>query len=162
MSDFSFDVVSRVDKQSLSDAVIQAQREIATRFDFKNSRSSLELKDLEITVIADDELKLKNVLDILQSRCVKRGVSLKALQYGKAEPASQGTLRQVITCTQGISKDQAKRITESLKSSKLKVSTQIQDEQVRVSSKSKDELQKAIALVKELPLEFPVQFMNYR
>src|SRR5579864_935732 len=162
MSDFSFDVVSRVDKQNLSDAVIQAQREISTRFDFKNSRSSLEQADLQITVIADDELKLKNVLDILQSRCVKRGVSLKALQYGKVEPASQGTLRQVITCAQGISKDQAKRITESIKSAKLKVSTQIQDEQIRVSSKSKDELQKAVALVKGLPLDFPVQFINYR
>ncbi|MDQ6825278.1 MAG: YajQ family cyclic di-GMP-binding protein [Candidatus Eremiobacteraeota bacterium] len=162
MSDFSFDLVSKVDKQNLSDAVIQAQREIATRFDFKNSRSSLEQKDFEITVIADDELKLKNVLDILQSKCVKRGVSLKALQYGKVEPASQGTLRQVITCTQGISKEQAKRITESIKNAKLKVSTQIQDEQVRVSSKSKDELQKAIALVKAMPLEFSVQFVNYR
>jgi|ERR1700694_525873 len=162
MSDFSFDLVSKVDKQNLSDAVIQAQREIATRFDFKNSRSSLEQKDFEITVIADDELKLKNVLDILQSKCVKRGVSLKALQYGKVEPASQGTLRQVITCTQGISKEQAKRITESIKNAKLKVSTQIQDEQVRVSSKSKDELQKAIALVKTMPLEFSVQFVNYR
>lgn len=162
MSDFSFDLVSKVDKQNLSDAVIQAQREIATRFDFKNSRSSLEQKDFEITIIADDELKLKNVLDILQSKCVKRGVSLKALQYGKVEPASQGTLRQVITCTQGISKEQAKRITESIKNAKLKVSTQIQDEQVRVSSKSKDELQKAIALVKAMPLEFSVQFVNYR
>ncbi len=162
MSDFSFDLVSKVDKQNLSDAVIQAQREIATRFDFKNSRSSIEQKDFEITVIADDELKLKNVLDILQSKCVKRGVSLKALQYGKVEPASQGTLRQVITCTQGISKEQAKRITESIKNAKLKVSTQIQDEQIRVSSKSKDELQKAIALIKAMPLEFSVQFVNYR
>jgi len=162
MSDFSFDVVSKVDKQSLTDAVIQAQREIGTRFDFKNSRSSLEQNELEITVIADDELKLRNVLDILQSRCVKRGVSLKALQYGKVEPASQGTLRQVISCAQGITKDQAKRITESIKGAKLKVSTQIQDDQIRVSSKSKDELQKAIALIKGLPLEFPIQFVNYR
>ena len=102
------------------------------------------------------------MLDILQSRCVKRGVSLKALQYGKVEPASQGTLRQVISCAQGITKDQAKRITESIKGAKLKVSTQIQDDQIRVSSKSKDELQKAIALIKGLPLEFPIQFVNYR
>jgi len=162
MSDFSFDVVSRVDRQSLSDAVNQAQREIATRFDFKNSRSSIEQNELQITVIADDELKLKNVLDILQSKCVKRGVSLKALQYGKVETAAHGTLRQVITCTQGISKEQAKRITESLKNAKLKANTQIQDEQVRVSSKSKDELQKAIALIKGMPLDFAVQFVNYR
>ena len=162
MSEFSFDVVSRIDRQSLSDAIIQAQREIATRFDFKNSRSSIELNELEITVIADDEMKLRNVLDIIQSKCVKRGVSLKALQYGKVETASHGTLRQSITCVQGISKEQAKRITESIKGAKLKANAQIQDEQIRVTSKSKDELQKAITLIKGLPLEFPVQFVNYR
>ncbi len=107
-------------------------------------------------------MKLRNVIDIVQSKCVKRAVSLKALQYGKVEQAAHGTLRQVITCVQGISKDQAKRIAESIKSAKLKASTQIQDEQIRVSSKSKDELQKAIALIKGMPLDFPVQFVNYR
>jgi len=162
MSDYSFDVVSRVDKQNLTEAVMQAQREIATRFDFKNSRSSIEQNDLQITIIADDDMKLRNVIDIVQSKCVKRAVSLKALQYGKVEQAAHGTLRQVITCVQGISKDQAKRIAESIKSAKLKASTQIQDEQIRVSSKSKDELQKAIALIKGMPLDFPVQFVNYR
>ncbi len=162
MSEYSFDVVSRVDKQNLTEAVMQAQREIATRFDFKNSRSSIEQNDLQITIIADDDMKLRNVIDIVQSKCVKRAVSLKALQYGKVEQAAHGTLRQVITCVQGISKDQAKRIAESIKSAKLKASTQIQDEQIRVSSKSKDELQKAIALIKGMPLDFPVQFVNYR
>jgi cyclic-di-GMP-binding protein len=162
MSDFSFDIVSRVDRQSLADAVNQAQREIATRFDFKNSKSSLDLSDSTITIVADDDLKLRNVVDILQTRCVKRGVSLKALVYGKAEPASGGTLRQTVTLAQGIDRDRAKRIVDALKASKLKVSAQIQDEQVRVSGKSKDDLQKAIALVKGMPLEFPVQFVNYR
>jgi cyclic-di-GMP-binding protein len=162
MSEFSFDIVSKVDRQSLADAVNQAQREIATRFDFKNSKSSIELADLEITIVADDDMKLRNVTDILQSKCVKRGVSLKALKYGKAETASGGTLRQTVTCAQGIEKDQAKKITEAIKNAKLKVSTQIQDDQVRVSSKSKDDLQKAIALVKAMPLDFPVQFVNYR
>ena len=162
MSDFSFDIVSKVDRQSLADAVNQAQREIATRFDFKNSKSSLELADLTITIIADDDMKLRNVTDILQSKCVKRGVSLKALKYGKAEPASGGTLRQIVTCAQGIEKDQAKKITEAIKNAKLKVSTQIQDDQIRVASKSKDDLQKAITLVKAMPLDFPVQFANYR
>lgn len=162
MSEYSFDVVSRVDKQNLTEAVMQAQREIATRFDFKNSRSSVEQNALQITIIADDDMKLRNVIDIVQSKCVKRAVSLKALQYGKVEQAAHGTLRQVITCVQGISKDQAKRIAESIKSAKLKASTQIQDEQIRVSSKSKDELQKAIALIKGMPLDFPVQFVNYR
>jgi cyclic-di-GMP-binding protein len=162
MSDFSFDIVSRVDRQNLADAVNQTQREIATRFDLKNSKSSIELTALEVTVVADDELKRKNVVDILQSKCVKRGVPLKALQYGKPEPAAGGTVRQVITCAQGIAKDKAKQITEAIKSAKLKANTQIQDEQIRVSSKSKDELQKAITLVQDMPLEFPVQFVNYR
>jgi cyclic-di-GMP-binding protein len=162
MSEFSFDIVSRVDRQSLADAVNQAQREIATRFDFKNSKSSIELADLTITIVADDDMKLRNVTDILQSKCVKRGVSLKALKYGKAETASGGTLRQIVTCAQGIEKDQAKKITEAIKNAKLKVSTQIQDDQIRVASKSKDDLQKAMALVKAMPLEFPVQFTNYR
>lgn len=162
MSDFSFDIVSRVERQNLADAVNQAQREIATRFDLKNSKSSIELADLTITIVADDDLKLRNVVDILQSKCVKRGVSLKALQFEKAEPAAGGTLRQTVTCAQGIDRDRAKKITEALKNSKLKVASQVQDEQVRVSSKSKDELQKAIALVKEMPLDFPVQFVNYR
>ena len=162
MSDFSFDIVSRVDKQSLEDAVNQAKREIATRFDFKNSKSSIELRDSAITLIADDDMKLRNVVDILQSKCVKRGVSLKALAYGKPEAAAQGTLRQVVTIEQGIAKDRAKRLVEALKASKLKVAAQIQDEQLRVSGKSKDELQKAIALVKGMDLEFAIQFVNYR
>lgn len=162
MTDFSFDIVSKVEKQNLEDAVNQAQREISTRFDLKNSKSSIELSDLTITIVADDEMKLKNVVDILQSKCVKRGVSLKALKYGKAEPASGGTLRQVVTCEQGIAKDRAKKLVEAIKAAKFKVSTQIQDEQLRVSAKSKDDLQKVIALVKGMDLDFPVQFVNYR
>ena len=162
MSEFSFDIVSKVDGQSLADAINQAQREIATRFDFKNSRSSIELADFTITIIADDEMKLRNVVDIMQNKCVKRGVSLKALKYGKAEAAAGGTLRQIVTCAQGIEKDQAKKVVEAIKGAKLKVNSQIQDEQIRVSGKSKDDLQKAIALVKAMALDFPVQFVNYR
>jgi uncharacterized protein YajQ (UPF0234 family) len=162
MSEFSFDIVSRVDRQNLADAVHQAQRELATRFDFKNSKSSLELADSAITIVADDDMKLRNVVDILQSRCVKRGVSLKALVFGKPEPAAGGTLRQIVTLAQGIDRDRAKRIVDAIKGSKLKVTSQIQDQQIRVTSKSKDELQKAIALVRTMPLEFPVQFVNYR
>jgi len=98
----------------------------------------------------------------MQNKCVKRGVSLKALKYGKVEPAAGGTLRQIVTCAQGIEKDQAKKMVEAIKGAKLKVSTQIQDEQIRVSGKSKDDLQKVITLVKAMPLDFPVQFVNYR
>jgi cyclic-di-GMP-binding protein len=162
MSEFSFDIVSRVEKQALDDAVNQAAREIASRFDFKNSKSSIELAGTTITIVADDEMKRKNVVDIFQSKCVKRGISLKALKLGPIEPASGGTLRQVITCEQGIAKDRAKRLVEAVKTAKLKVTTQIQDDQLRVASKSKDDLQKVIALVKGMDLDFPVQFVNYR
>ena len=162
MSEFSFDIVSKVDKQALEDAVNQAAREIATRFDFKNSKSSVELASYTITIVADDEMKLKNVIDILQSKCVKRGVSLKSLNYGKAEPASQGTIRQVVTCEQGIAKDRAKKLVEAIKAEKLKVTTQIQDDQLRIASKSKDDLQKVITFVKGMDLEYPIQFVNYR
>ena len=161
-SEYSFDVVSRVEKQSLADAVSQAAREIATRFDFRNSKSSIELGEKGITIIADDELKLKNVVDILQSKCVKRGVSLKALSFAKAEPAAHGTLRQTVTIQQGIDGDRAKRLVNAIKDSKLKVTTRIQDEQLRVTGKSKDDLQKVIELVKGLPLDYAVQFVNYR
>lgn len=162
MSDFSFDIVSKVEKQALEDAVNQAAREIATRFDFKNSKSSIEQTGADVTIVADDEMKLKNVVDILQTKCVKRGVSLKALRFEKPEAASQGTLRQVVKVDQGIPTDKAKKLVQSIKDAKLKVSTQIQDEQLRVSSKSKDDLQKVIALIKSLDLDYPVQFVNYR
>ena len=162
MSDFSFDVVSKVEKQALEDAVNQAAREIATRFDFKNSKSSIEQTGADITINADDEMKLRNVVDILQTKCVKRGVSLKALRFEKPEAATQGTLRQVVKVEQGIPTDKAKKLVQSIKESKLKVSTQIQDEQLRVSSKSKDDLQKVIVLIKSLDLDYPVQFVNYR
>jgi len=162
VSEFSFDVVSRVDKQSLADAVNQAQREVATRFDFRNSKSSIEQSGDSITIVADDEMKLKNVVDILQSKCAKRQVPLKALRYGKPEPAAQGTLRQVVSCEQGIPTEKAKRLAEAIKSAKLKVTTRIQDDQLRVTGKSKDDLQKAIALVRAMELDFPVQFINYR
>jgi len=162
VSEFSFDVVSRVDKQSLADAVNQAQREVATRFDFRNSKSSIEQSGDSITIVADDEMKLKNVVDILQSKCAKRQVPLKALRYGKPEPAAQGTLRQVVSCEQGIPTEKAKRLAEAIKSAKLKVTTRIQDDQLRVTGKSKDDLQKAIALVRAMELDFAVQFINYR
>jgi len=162
MSDFSFDIVSKVEKQALEDAVNQAAREIATRFDFKNSKSSIEQTGADITIVADDEMKLKNVVDILQTKCIKRGVSLKALRFEKPEAASGGTIRQVVKVEQGIPTDKAKKLVQSIKESKLKVSTQIQDEQLRVSSKSKDDLQKVITLIKSMELDFPVQFVNYR
>jgi uncharacterized protein YajQ (UPF0234 family) len=162
MADSSFDVVSRVDAQELDNALNQARKEIAGRFDFKNSKTEIENTATTITILSDDELKLKNVIDVLQSKATKRGISLKAFEYGKVEPATQQSFRQTITIRSGIPKDKSKALLEALKSSKLKIQAQYQDEQIRVSSKSKDELQKAQQLLRSLDYELPLQFINYR
>jgi uncharacterized protein YajQ (UPF0234 family) len=161
-ADSSFDVVSRIDAQELENALNQARKEIAGRFDFKNSKTEIENTDKEIVVTSDDELKLKNVIDIIQSRAVKRGISIKAFDYGKIEPAAQGTVRQKIALRTGIPKDKSKPLIDAIKGSKLKVNAQYQDEQIRVSAKSKDDLQKVIALLTKLDYELPLQFVNYR
>ncbi len=158
----SFDVVSRIDEQELENALNQARKEIAGRFDFKNSKTTIENTPKDITVVSDDELKLKNVIDIIQGRAVKRGISIKAFDYGAVEPAAQGTVRQKITLRTGIPKDKSKALIEAIKASKLKVNAQYQDEQIRVSAKSKDDLQKAIALLQKMDYEIPLQFVNYR
>ncbi|WP_067931303.1 YajQ family cyclic di-GMP-binding protein [Alicyclobacillus kakegawensis] len=158
----SFDVVSKVDMQEVDNAVNQANKELSTRFDFKGSRSRIDFDGKEITILADDEYKLAAVFDILQSKCVKRGVSLKALQRGKVEPASGGAVRQTVTVQQGISPDVAKQITRIVKDSKLKVQASIQGEQVRVSGKSRDDLQAVIQRLRETDLSVPLQFVNFR
>ncbi|HEY4440432.1 MAG TPA: YajQ family cyclic di-GMP-binding protein, partial [Candidatus Elarobacter sp.] len=140
-----------------------ARKEIAGRFDFKNSIASIENDDKTITVLADDELKLRNVIDIIQSKAVKRGIDLKALDTSTpAEAASGNAVRQKIAIRAGIPKDKSKTIIEAIKGSKLKVQAQYQDEQIRVSAKSKDDLQKVIQLLKGLEYELPLQFTNYR
>jgi cyclic-di-GMP-binding protein len=162
-SDASFDVVSKVDPQELDNALNQARKEIAGRFDFKNSMASIESDDKTITILADDELKLRNVIDILQSKAVKRGIDLKALDMSSTpEPASGSTFRQKIAIRAGIPKDKSKPLIEAIKAAKLKVQAQYQDEQIRVSAKSKDDLQKVIQLLKGLDYELPLQFVNYR
>ena len=162
MADSSFDVVSRVDPQELDNALNQARKEIAGRFDFKNSKTEIENTATTITILSDDELKLKNVIDVLQSRASKRGISLKAFDYGKVEPATQQSFRQTITIKSGIPKDKSKPLLEAIKASKLKVQAQYQDEQIRVSSKSRDDLQKVQQLLRSLDYELPLQFINYR
>mgnify|MGYP001236563776 CR=1 FL=1 len=162
-SDSSFDVVSRVDQQELDNALNQARKEIAGRFDFKNSKTEIDYDGKEkITVLSDDELKMKNVMDIIQSKAVKRGIEIKAFDFGKVEPASQNTVRQVITVKSGIPKDKSKPLMEAIKNLKLKVNAQYQDEQIRVSGKSRDDLQKVISSLKAMDYELPLQFMNYR
>lgn len=160
--EFSFDVVSKTDMQEVTNAVQQAQKELAQRFDFKGSKSSIELAAEEITVSSDDEGKLRSVKEILESKLVKRQVSLKALEYGKLEPAQMGTVRQKAKIVQGIESDKAKAIVKSIKDAKLKVQASIQSDQVRVVGRNKDDLQKAIALVKGTDFGIPLQFTNYR
>jgi uncharacterized protein YajQ (UPF0234 family) len=159
----SFDVVSKVDPQELDNALNQARKEIAGRFDFKHSIASIENDDKVITVLADDEMKLRNVIDIIQSKAVKRGIDLKSFDLSKVpEAASGSSLRQKIGIKAGIPKDKSKPIIDAIKGSKLKVQAQFQDEQIRVSGKSKDDLQKVQVLLKGLDLELPLQFTNYR
>ena len=161
---YSFDIVSEISWQEIDNAVNQARKEIQQRYDFKGSKSSIEYsqKDKTMTVLADDDYKLKAVVDILQNKFVKRSIPLKAMKFKTVEQASGGMLRQVIEVQQGISKDNCKLIVKIIKDSKLKVQAAIQDEQVRVSGRNKDDLQAAIALVKEAELDFAVQFVNYR
>lgn len=161
-SEFSFDVVSKIDRQELDNALNQARKEIAGRFDFKNSKTEISSDEKTITLISDDELKMKNVVDIVQSKAIKRGIDARAFEFGKVEPAGGSTVRQVVTLRSGIPKDKSKLITEKIKSLKLKVQAQVQDEQVRVSSKSKDDLQKVMAALRDGIVDLPLQFVNYR
>ena len=158
----SFDIVSKTDMQEVKNAVDQAAKELAQRFDFKGSKSSITLEATDLIVVSDDEYKLKSVLDILQSKLVKRGVSLKALSYGALEEALGGTVRQKVTLQQGISSEKAKEIAKAIRDAKFKAQTQIQGDQVRVLSKNKDELQTVIAFLKSLDFGLPLQFTNYR
>jgi cyclic-di-GMP-binding protein len=161
-SESSFDVVSRVDQQELDNALNQTRKEIENRFDFKNSKTSIEFDGKKITLISDDELKMKNVVDVLQSKAVRRGIDIKAFEFGSVEPAAGGAVRQAVTLRSGIPKDQSKALLEKIKSLKLKVSAQYQDDQIRVSAKSKDDLQKVIASLRAMEFERPLQFVNYR
>jgi uncharacterized protein YajQ (UPF0234 family) len=161
-SESSFDVVSRVDRQELDNALNQARREIENRFDFKHSKTSIESDDKKITLISDDELKMRNVVDIVQSKAVRRGIDIKAFEFGEVEPAAGGTVRQTLTLRSGIPKEQSRELLAHIKALKLKVTAQFQDEQIRVSGKSKDDLQKVMASLRSMEFERPLQFVNYR
>lgn len=160
----SFDIVSVVDMQEVSNAVDQAVKEISQRFDFKGSKSSITLdkKGSTITLISDDEQKLKSVIDILQSKLIKRGVPLKSLNYGKIEPSAGSTVRQVVTIQQGVPQEKAKEIVKFIKDLKFKVSAEIQKDQVRLKGKKIDDLQAIIAKLKERDFGLALQFTNYR
>jgi len=161
-SENSFDIVSKVDLQEVSNAINQAMKEISTRFDFKGSKSEIALEKDELVVVSDDEYKLKSVLDILLSKLVRRNVPVKNLDYGKVEPAAQGTVRQRIRLKQGIDQENAKKINTIIRDTKLKVKSQILGDQIRVSGKSKDDLQKVIQTLRSADLPIELQFVNYR
>jgi uncharacterized protein YajQ (UPF0234 family) len=162
--DFSFDVVSKVDLQEVANAVQQASKEIATRFDFRGSTSKIEWdeKELALTLSSDDAGKLKSVVDILETRLVKRGIPVKALDFGKVEPAAGASVRQVVKVQQGIPSEKAKAIVRTIKDRKLKVQASIQADQVRVSGRNKDDLQATMALLRGEDFGLPLQFTNYR
>ena len=161
-SENSFDIACKLDMQEVSNAVNQTVKEIQQRYDLKGSNCEVILEKTEITLTVPDDMKLRAVTDILQSRLHRRGVPLKALSYGKAEPAAGGALRQKIALQQGIPVEKAREIVKLIKETKLRVQAQIQEDQVRVTGKSRDDLQSIIALLKEKDLGIALQFVNYR
>jgi uncharacterized protein YajQ (UPF0234 family) len=158
----SFDVVSRVDPQEVDNAVNQARKEIGQRYDFKGTKTEIRIEENALHIVSDDDFKVKSVVDVLQSKLVRRGVALKALVYGKIEPAAGGLSKQTITVQQGIETEKAKHIVKLIKDNKLKVQAQIQGDEVRVSGKKRDDLQAVIQLLKAQDLDLPLQFTNFR
>jgi len=160
----SFDIVSEIDFQEADNAINQATKEIQQRYDLKESHTEIELnkKDKLITLNTKDEYSRKQSIDILQTKFIKRGISIKAMKMQEPEKAASGRLKQTINLQSGISKENSKLITKMIKDSKLKVNAQIQDEQVRVTAAKIDDLQSVIKIVKEADLDFPVQFTNYK
>ena len=159
----SFDIVVKTDLQEVDNAVNQAMKEIRQRYDFRGSVSRIDWdKKGELTVLADDDYKLTAVLDVLKGKMVRRGVSIKNLEYGKAEPAFDGSVRQKITVQQGLPTEKAKEIVKLIKREKLKVQAAIREGEVRVSGKKRDDLQQVIALVKGEDLGMDFQYINFR
>jgi cyclic-di-GMP-binding protein len=158
----SFDIVSKVDLQEVDNAINQTVKEITQRYDFKGSKSEVTLEKETVKILADDDFRLKAIVEILQAKFIKRNISPKALQYGKVEQASGSMVRQIVTLQVGISKEKAKEIGTAIKESKLKVQSQIQDDQIRVTGKNIDDLQEVIAMLKAKDLDIEMQFVNFR
>jgi uncharacterized protein YajQ (UPF0234 family) len=162
-SEFSFDIVSKVDMTEVKNAIDQAEREIANRYDFRNTKTKFELEGAQLKILSDDEFHLELVLDVLRAKLAKRSVSLKSLEYGKIEAASAGAARQTITLRQGIPTDDAKTLVRKIKELGLKVQAQIQGDAVRVTSKDKDSLQGVQQVVKRMEdLPYDPTYENYR
>ncbi len=158
----SFDIVSKTDYAEIDNALNQTTKEVSQRFDFKGSKATVELAEKDLIMSAEDETRLRNMNDILQSKFIKRGISLKALDYQKIEPAAGGTVRQTVKIQQGIPIEKAKEIVKFIKDAKLKVQASIQGETVRVSGKDRDTLQDTIAKLKAKDFGIDMQFDNYR
>ena len=158
----SFDIVSEVNKVELKNAIEQANKEISTRFDFKGSDARVEQKELELTLFADDEFKLRQVTDVLYGKFAKRGVDLRSLEVKDKEKIGGDKVKQLINVKNGIESDVAKKVVKQIKDSKIKVQASIQGEAVRVSGAKRDDLQAAIQLIKQAITEVPLQFQNFR
>jgi len=158
----SFDIVSKIDMTSVDNALQGVMKEMQVRYDFKGSKSEISKTDEAILISADDELKRRQVEELLITHLTRKGVDTKALEFGKVEQASGNTVRQTVTVRQGIQRDVAQKIVKAIKSSKLKTQAAIQGDEVRVSGKKRDELQETMARIKELGVEFPLQFENFR
>jgi len=160
--DFSFDIVSKADMMEVKNAIDQAQKELANRYDFRGGKSEILHEKDDITLIADDEFKMDQLKDIVFSKMIKRGIDARQIEWGKPEPATGLTIKLALKLKQGIEQDKAKALIKQIRDKGLKVQAQIQGDEIRVSSKSKDDLQKAITFVKGLDLAFPVNFINFR
>jgi len=158
----SFDIACKLDMQEVANAINQTQREIETRYDLKGSKNEIKQEKMVITLTSGDDMKLKAVLDILQSKLHRRGIDLKALTMGDPESAAGGTVRQTVTLQDGVPQEKAREIVRLIKDSKIRVQASIQENQVRVSGKNRDDLQAIIALVKGKELGIALQFTNYR
>jgi cyclic-di-GMP-binding protein len=158
----SFDIVSKTDYAEITNAINQSMKEVSQRFDFKGSKAAVELQGKDLLLTAEDDTKLRNMNDIFQGKLVKRGVSLKALDYQKVEPAAGGTVRQLVKVQQGIPIEKAKEVVKFIKDSKMKVQASIQGETVRISGKDRDTLQEVISALKSKDFGIDMQFDNYR
>ncbi len=163
-SSFSFDVVSEVDYQEVDNAVNQAKKEVEQRYDFKGSNTEITLNQKEHTILlaTSDDMKLRSVVEIVNGKMIKRNISLKALDYQKVENATQGSLRQTIKIKHGLEGEQAKQVTKLVKDTKMKVQAAIQGDVVRITGKSKDDLQVAMQQLRASEFDFPIQFTNFR
>ncbi len=163
-ADFSFDIVSKADPMEVKNAMDQAEKELMNRYDFKGTKAELIFDGkMDIVLVADDEFRMDQLKDIVFSKMLKRGIDARQIEWGKIEPAGNITVRCKLEIKQGINQEKAKALTKMIRDNKaLKVNSQIQGEEVRVSSKSKDDLQKTMQFVKSLDLDYPVDFINFR